>query len=71
VAEVKIHARQIIGALERASLRLAHVRNIPMREAEKEMEQRYLVAGIQFLRWADDNRKAIAAALAAEKEKTP
>lgn len=71
MSEVKIHARQIIGALERASLRLVYVRPIPMREEERALEQRYLVAGIQFLRWADDNRKAIAAALAAEKAKTP
>ena len=67
MSEVKITSREMMATAERAVERLPHSAKYA-RQSELDRDALNLRAIINFLRWADDNRKAIAAALASEKE---
>lgn len=68
MTEIRITSREMMVTAERSISRLPHSAKFA-RQSELDQDERNLRAVIQFLRWADDHRKAIATALAAEKEK--
>ena len=66
--ETKVSSRQMIQALELCITLLPHAK--AMRDGERIETERVLRATVHLMRWLDDNRHAIAAAVAAEKKDT-